>query len=688
MGNYSSSDKKAGEAGANAVPEEKQEPGIPQLTVSTTTKQNTSEVGETPIDATNYRLNCTAEAQFDSCTNERCPDFYGLITLEAPRYEKLDRPGIDCVCVLDVSGSMQGQKISLVRKSMRRLVRNLGPKDRVCFITFDTYVRVIMEFTTMDEAGKAGARNLVGKLSEGSSTNLCGGLVKGLEKIKQELQNEVAAVLLFTDGQANVGTQNTEGILKEAAEVVAKSEGDPTKWSVSDVLKWLQRKGLHQYNDAFRSNSIDGMMLVNDIDTEMLIGDLKVKKLHIPKFERELAKLRQLMEGAGEGSTTTTQTPITLNTFGFGADHNNELLEKLASRFDGMYYYMENEDSIVAGFASCLGGMLSTVGQNINMTLKPAKGVADFKVHKDDNVTQNSNGSFSAHFGDIQSEEKRHVLVSMTLPKCKKQSDFKMFDCKVEFRNLVRNCEDIIAIVGTVNRTGKQGKINMEVDISKNRVLAASAISKAEEMGENNNLEGARKIIKDAKAEIMASPSANDEFCKNLCNDLGKALEGLTSYNTFLNVGQGYMMQNAVCWTQERTAQFDMNYATQMDYMNAEREEVLEQFQRDDSMDSHCALSPSQSPQNRWRLSSRSPSPQNNLYMPFDNNLNSNMLQQIPQFQDYQVGLQTPILRGNRSLSPPYNRGGANFGNRERSLSPVVSDDDSDDFLEQRSINK
>ena len=49
---------------------------------------------------------------------------------------------------------MSGTRISLVRKSIRRLVRSLAEKDRLCFVAFDSNVKVLMEFTCMDESGR------------------------------------------------------------------------------------------------------------------------------------------------------------------------------------------------------------------------------------------------------------------------------------------------------------------------------------------------------------------------------------------------------------------------------------------------------------------------------------------------------------------------------------------------------
>ena len=86
----------------------------------------------------------------------------------------------------------------------------------------------------------------------------------------------------------------------------------------------------------FEENAVDGMMLLNDINADILKQDLGVKALHLKKFEREILSLKNKEEGEGEeGKTGAPQCHLVVNTFGFGAQHNNELLEKIASSFDG-----------------------------------------------------------------------------------------------------------------------------------------------------------------------------------------------------------------------------------------------------------------------------------------------------------------------------------------------------------------
>jgi len=79
-------------------------------------------------------------------------------------------------------------------------------KDRLSVVTYDSHVYVDFTLRNMNKDNKDFALKKIREIREGSSTNLSGGLIKGLcEMIDRTTKNEVASVLLFTDGLANHG---------------------------------------------------------------------------------------------------------------------------------------------------------------------------------------------------------------------------------------------------------------------------------------------------------------------------------------------------------------------------------------------------------------------------------------------------------------------------------------------------
>lgn len=524
--------------------------------------------------------------------------FYSQVVIEAPHFEMTNRPAVDVVAVLDVSGSMRGNKISLVRKSMRRLVRSMGNRDRVAFVTFDTSVNVLMNFCTMDEDNKQRAFDLITHLREGSSTNLCGGVVTGVQHLLDNRVNEVAAVLLFTDGQANVGIRTPKGIVDEVLKLTGSRSysKDVTKWTVEDVQSWLGRTNLKMYTTQFLNQGVDGGILLNDINEENLRTDLGVASLHVSKFMREICKLREsILQGEGvegqapggqEQNSNTVPEGFRLHTFGFGGNHNTSLLEGLAESFDGMYYYMRDEDAIKAGFANCLGGLLSTVAQNINVQLQFNPAITNFEVHKD-NVIMNQNGQAQVSFADLQSEEKRHILVSCNLPALQQAcADYMLYEVTCTYDNTIAGKQSTNVVQCEVNRSGVIDEFSEEISIGRNRIQATKAMEEAQRLGDMDNLPEARARLQVTIDEIESSMSGKTEASGKLTRDLTTAITKFRDRQAYRTEGDYYVTQNRMCYAQERACNLDETFMTQMDYNTNYKCAMAENFERADSLDS------------------------------------------------------------------------------------------------------
>ena len=53
------------------------------------------------------------------------------------------RKGIDLICVIDVSGSMKGQKIKLVKQTLENILNFIKPCDRLSLIKFNSTSEVL-----------------------------------------------------------------------------------------------------------------------------------------------------------------------------------------------------------------------------------------------------------------------------------------------------------------------------------------------------------------------------------------------------------------------------------------------------------------------------------------------------------------------------------------------------------------
>jgi len=589
MGNSSQSMEKNSTKMAN-------EPGATQVEgqVEGETKKVVAKAAPKVVgEASEYELVFSADPQNKQYTfDEDVEKFYSQIVVEAPKFELESRPSLDIVAVIDVSGSMSGEKISLVRKSMRRLVRNLGSEDRVALVTFDSRVQTVLNFCKLDESNKKRAYDIISNLRAGTSTNLCGGVIEGVEQLLNARQNDVASVLLFTDGQANVGHRDTESIVREVLR--ASGTGQTKKlenWSVAEVGEWLRKIELPMYVQNFGQQGVDGSILKHDITKEMLTETLEVQALHAAKFMREVEKVRGT-QGEGEGSTGDDKVQgFRLHTFGFGSNHNSTLLQQLSDSFDGMYFFMEDEESIKSSFANCLGGLMTTVALGIEISVQFNPECKNGKIYKE-NVTV-VDGIHKVTFADLQSEEKRNVLVSCSIPaKEAPVHDFLLFEATYKYNNAIASTEGNGVIGLQIDRNGKIEDFNEEVDETRNRELAAHALTEAVKFGEVNDLVNARKRLQVTIDEIDVSKSANTLTSINLRKDLQSALDKTQDVRTWANEGNYYCVQNTMCYQQQRACNFKAaDYAVQDTFNTSAKREMDEVWSRADSLDSDCGNS-------------------------------------------------------------------------------------------------
>ena len=144
---------------------------------------------------------------------------YFNCALRAPACPDGDRKPVDIVVVLDRSGSMRGSKLHLCKKTIQFLMGELSATDRLGLVTYDTRVKTEFPLMNMDEQGKAKTEAVLKNIQAGSATNLSGGLLAGIQEVQKSSRkdggeaNPVRSVLILTDGLANAGLTDPEGIV-------------------------------------------------------------------------------------------------------------------------------------------------------------------------------------------------------------------------------------------------------------------------------------------------------------------------------------------------------------------------------------------------------------------------------------------------------------------------------------------
>ena len=149
-------------------------------------------------------------------------DGFALLFLAPPASEDAPAMGRDLTLVVDVSGSMSGEKLDQAKAALRQALGSLQARDRFRLIAFSNAVRQFREgFTPATGDAVAEARRFVDDLSANGGTNLAGAVEAALaERTDTE---RLPLVLLLTDGIPSVGEQAPDRIAAEAAGRIGRS---------------------------------------------------------------------------------------------------------------------------------------------------------------------------------------------------------------------------------------------------------------------------------------------------------------------------------------------------------------------------------------------------------------------------------------------------------------------------------
>jgi Ca-activated chloride channel homolog len=140
------------------------------------------------------------------------------IALQAKKMAVSERPKANIVFLLDVSGSMdEPNKLPLVKESMRMLIQQLGENDRVAMVVYAGAAGCVLESTTGDRQDVI--LGALDRLNAGGSTNGGQGIQLAYDIARDHfVPGGVNRVILCTDGDFNVGTTSTEGLVNLVVE--------------------------------------------------------------------------------------------------------------------------------------------------------------------------------------------------------------------------------------------------------------------------------------------------------------------------------------------------------------------------------------------------------------------------------------------------------------------------------------
>ncbi|CAD8110764.1 unnamed protein product [Paramecium sonneborni] len=251
---------------------------------------------------------------------------------------KKQRANIDLMCVVDVSGSMDGEKIKLVQNSLRYIQKILKPTDRIALVSFSTQAGINLQWTRNLVENKKTIKKAIKNIKIRDSTNIASGVALGLRMIKdRKFKNPVTCMFVLSDG-------------------VDDDKGADLRC----------QKALEKYN---------------------------------------------------------LQDTLTINTFGYGSDHDPKVMNNIANLKGGQFVYIDQIQRVSEHFILAMSSMLSVKAKNVILKVKQLK--EDIKIAKifgDDFLWNKiSDTQFQLTLNYLVEEDKKEFALEIEIPSLKQQ---------------------------------------------------------------------------------------------------------------------------------------------------------------------------------------------------------------------------------------------------------------------------
>lgn len=140
------------------------------------------------------------------------------VAIKAADLSAAELPPANLVFLVDVSGSMDRREgLPMVQSTLKLLVDQLRPQDRVALVTYAGNASVVLESTAGSD--KARIRAAIDQLSAGGSTAGESGIQLAYQEAQKGLlKGGINRILLATDGDFNVGISDFETLKQLAAD--------------------------------------------------------------------------------------------------------------------------------------------------------------------------------------------------------------------------------------------------------------------------------------------------------------------------------------------------------------------------------------------------------------------------------------------------------------------------------------
>jgi hypothetical protein len=264
---------------------------------------------------------------------------------------------------------------------------------------------------------------------------------------------------------------------------------------------------------------------------------------------------------------TNERREIAIHCFGYGVDHDSEMLGDISKATEGgSYYFVDKDSDVSSAFGDALGGVLSVVAQNTSVKItvpNEASALGASILHvKHDKAIKQPDGSYLVPIGDFYAEESRDVIVETTLLARRDPhatTTMPLISANLSYLDTInKKLVTVNEVTGSVKRPndGTVSKTNEYVALQCIRIKATNIISETEAMAEGDNLVEARAkiqaFIEEVQIEATKLEVTSEPLIVQLLGELNTMLTGLASRETYGSEGGKFLKMKNTQYSRQR----------------------------------------------------------------------------------------------------------------------------------------
>jgi hypothetical protein len=332
--------------------------------------------------------------------------------------------------------------------------------------------------------------------------------------------------LILFDDSAHI-YYNLQNLTKENKSLLINKINNINTNGGTNILSGLERAVYVIKNCCKNTKNVASVLLLSDGQDNFL-------------DEIELVNgLKNLTKGLG--------LSFTLNTFGYGDDHDAKLMNKLANLRDGSFFYVDDYSKISEYFVSVLGGCVSVISKQLNLQLKLVNNNCKIiKVYGEEKLYSHQSGPnfFNTTLLQFICGKEYTFVLEVFIDESKINIDDEILNVEINYEDVTQNNK---LIKKRQNYLYKLKDLNyMKANEEYIRVYVYYILDEVMKLKEGNENQKGKKILENLENWLIRNyPLKNKEYLEDIQN-----AKGLFSENEFERIRSNYCVS---CSVQEKS---------------------------------------------------------------------------------------------------------------------------------------